>query len=138
MCNLYLTLYFVDSWHEDFCGFIWMRDVYVQDFGRPGTDKIQMDHLFGKTFPKKMPLEAPRDMLVHLFLKHHTQENPVVERSPGHTIGGWRAVWPSRPGDVLPGPIDVCAVLCLLKRHGTQLETDWSLTFPYCWWKKSG
>lgn len=41
-------------------------DVYVQDFGRKGTDKIQI-HLFGKTIPKKMALGLPKGYVASLI-----------------------------------------------------------------------
>ena len=138
MCNLYLTRNFT-LWTFDMGIFVVLfeGDVYVQDFGRPGTDKLQMDHLFGKTFPTKMALGRPKQICwftYFLSIAHKSQPGrwTVVERAHDWWMKSSLAQssrWCPTRSDLVP-----CRACW---KDKTQLETDWSLTFPYCWWKKS-
>ena len=138
MCNLYLTRKFT-LWTFDMGIFVVLfeGDVYVQDFGRPGTDQLQKDHLFGKTFPTKMALGRPKKkcwLTFFLSIAHKSQPGrwTVVERAHDWWMKSSLAQssrWCPTRSDLVP-----CRACWEDK---TQLETDWSLTFPYCWWKKS-
>ena len=96
-------------------------DVYVQDFGRPGTD-LKKIHLFGKTHPTKMALGSPKKICCFTcFLSIAAQESTRSLNGRWRAHDWWMKSSLAQSSLWCPTRSDR-SVQCVLKRHYGNLK----------------